>query len=146
MDEQYEEFVHVLHIYDGQNGECAFGHDHGSYGILTGDDELIKPVGFINGSMYAALRALYGDIPIIPDREVIPFQIALAGKPAMATYHYMAHFQYYTNLGPRHDEGKRELAENMGVSRETVQKYFRRVAKDASEIKIGGTSDRHLWR
>lgn len=146
MDEEYDEFVHVLHIYDGKNGECVFGHDRDSYGVLAGDGELIEPLGATQGSMYAALRALYGDIPLVGDRQFVPFKIAVAGKPAIATYEFMAHYKYYKNLGPRYDEGKRELAEKIDVSRETVQKYFRRVANEASEIKIGGTSDRYIWR
>lgn len=146
MDERYEDFERVLHRYDGKNGEWAFGHDHNSYGVLTCDGELINPVGYTSGSMYAALRALYGDIPLVDDRDFIPVKIALAGKPAMATYHYMAHFQYYNNLGPRREAGKKAIAEEFDVSRETVQKYFRRVANEASEIEIGGTSNHYRWR
>ncbi|MDB2226522.1 hypothetical protein PM023_18140, partial [Halorubrum ezzemoulense] len=57
----------------------------------------------------------------------------------------MAHYQYYNNLGPRYNEGKREIAEQMDISYKTVQKYFRRVARDALDLKIGGVRDRHFW-
>jgi hypothetical protein len=145
MDERYEEFVHVYHIYDGVDGECAFVYDGDIPGVLTENDEYLKTGLFTQGSMYAAIRALYGDIPLSDDRQFIPTKIAVAGKPAMVAYQYMAHIQYYRDLGPRRDEGKRAVAGQFDVSRETVQKYFRRVADHASELQIGGIRDRRYW-
>lgn len=145
MNERYEEFVDVIHVYEGKNGECAFVNDGETFGILTENDEFFEANPYIPGSMYTALRALYGEIPLTDDREFIPIKIAVAGKPVMATYQYMSNYHYYKTMEPRRDEGKRHLAEQLGVSRETVQKYFRRVADDASEIKVGGFRDRHYW-
>lgn len=145
MDERYEEFVHVYHIYDGVNGECAFVYDGDLCGVLTGNGKRFETGWFLQGSMYTALRALYGDIPLADDREFVPVKIAVAGKPAIATYQYMAHIEYYRNLGPRRDEGKYAVAELIDVSRETVQKYFRRIAEEASELQIGGLRDRRHW-
>lgn len=145
MDERYDPFDSVYHIYSGTNGECASGSVGDDYGVLTGDGELIKMEGYIPAKIYAALRALYGDVPLVDDRQVVPIKIAVAGKPAIATYQYMAHYQYYDDFGTGYNSGKEEIADLVGVSDSTMKKYLRRIARQAMDIRIQGTLDRHHW-
>ncbi|MDB2225622.1 hypothetical protein PM023_13175 [Halorubrum ezzemoulense] len=145
MDERYDRFERVYHVYAVERGEIASVSTGDEYGVLTAGGELIEMDDHRPARVYAACRALYGEIPLVDDRDVVPIQIAVTGKPAIATYHYMAHYEYYNNLGPRYNEGKREIAEQMDISYKTVQKYFRRVARDALDLKIGGVRDRHFW-
>lgn len=145
MDDQYKQFDHVYHIYNGKNGKFASVSTNDNYGVVTPDGRLMKMNERMPAKIYAALQALYGDIPLVEDRQVVPFQIAVNGKPAIAAYQYMAHYQYYNDVGTQFNAGKREIAELMGISYETIQKYLRRVARKAEQIKIGGEREHQIF-
>jgi len=145
MNNRYEQFDHVYHVYNGNYGEFASVSTGDKYGVVTAGGELIEMEERMPAKIYAAIQALYGDIPLVEDRQVVPFKIAVNGKPAIAAYQYMAHYQYYDNVGTRYNAGKQKIAELMGVSYETIQKYLRRIARKAKQIKIGGREHQYFW-
>ncbi|WP_281195735.1 hypothetical protein [Halorubrum sp. F4] len=145
MNERYDQFDRVYHMYDGKEGECALVYTGEQYGVLTSNDEMIEFEKRTPASIYAGLRALYGNIGLVDDRQLVPLEIAINGKAAITTYEYMAHYQYYNSTGHDYNAARKEIAEITGVSHKTVQKYLRRIAREANEIKIGGERDHLYW-
>ena len=46
--------------------------------------------------MYLALRTLVGSFELLEDPDVIPVSIAVDGKPAIASYLYVAYYDVYS--------------------------------------------------
>lgn len=126
----------VYDIYE--DGTAAIYHDLQHY-VYTADGELM-PVGWnLHYRLYAGLRALIGDIPLLDDRDIVPVVVAADGKPAMATYLFAVHREYYIDEGWWGDSpGRTELAEQLDVTPKTVQKYISRTARRIDEKRIGG--------
>lgn len=91
--------------------------------------------------LYAALYTQIGQFPQFEDRDKIPVEIATAGKPAIVSYLYASHHEYYHEEYTTYGQGptvKDRLGEVADVGPSTVQKYFRRVLNRAKEEKVGG--------
>ena len=65
------------------------------------------------GQLMGELWHRAGDMELTEDPDVIPVEIAVMGKPAMAAY-----------LDTVHKVDKREIAEDLNVSLGTVEQYF----------------------
>ena len=151
MADQSDEFTRTYDVFECSDGECAAGaigdrYIDLTYWVRTSSGELIEMEGNHQARVYAGLRALLGDIPLLEDREVVPVDVAIKGKPMITTYLFAAHTGYYRGLGwGRRGQGRRELAKTIGVRPDTIQKYLRRISKKAEEKRIDGDFPWRGW-
>jgi hypothetical protein len=93
--------------------------------------------------LYAALYTQIGPFSQLEDRDKVPVNIATAGKPAIVSYLYASHHEYYNEEYGMYTVGptvKDRLGEVADVGPNTIQKYFRRVLNEAKEERVGGTA------
>lgn len=125
-------------VYDIYEDGTAAGRHNLEYFVYTSDCELIFVERDVHYRLYAGLRALIGDIPILDDRDIVPVAVAADGKPAIATYLYAVHRRYYSDVVGSDSPGRRELAEQLDITTKTVQKYLSRTVRRIEERKVGG--------
>lgn len=127
-------------IVDEYENGCAAIRGRDSYYARTEDGQEIE-MG--NSSivtverrtrLYAALRVQLGAIALIEDQDLIPVDVAVAGKPVIAAYLYVAHWNNYST----EPERRHAIAARLGVGYSTITKYLRRVLKQAAEQRVGG--------
>ena len=68
-----------------------------------------------NAKLFANLWAKVDHLPLDLDPDVLPVEVAVIGKPAIAAY-----------LGVVHGMFQRDIADQMGVNKKTVQQYWHR--------------------
>lgn len=126
-------------VLDKYENGCAAIRGIESHYVRTEDDNEI-PMGTPYGvagtrtRLYAALRVQFGHIPLIDDQDLIPVDLAVSGKPVIAAYLYVAHWDDYSSDRKR----KKEVADRLDVDIGTVIKYFRRVLKQVEDKRLGG--------
>lgn len=112
--------------------------------VLTAEGDRIELGSSSIGSnerrarLYAALRMQHGDIPLLDDPETIPLKIALAGKPAIASYLYAAHRDTFYDSTEGYRGVSRLIADLLDVRRSTVPKYHRRTLNEVEKQRVGG--------
>lgn len=85
--------------------------------------------------LFAALCTQLGQLPILDDPNVVPVDVAVAGKSEIAAYLWAVHSEYYIPENQYYPEG---IAERLGVSEKTITTYCRRVIRGAKQKKVGG--------
>jgi hypothetical protein len=75
-------------------------------------------------SSFAALDSIYGPFPVLEDDTIIPLKIAVENNAALATYLMLV---YEVHYGMSWDDKLQQVADCLGVQKDTVRKYLRRV-------------------
>lgn len=84
--------------------------------------------------LFAALCSQLGRLPVTRHPEVVPVEVAAAGKPEVATYLCSVHRPYYV---PDGHWKPLLVADALGVAEDTVTTYCRRVTQNANPIPVG---------
>lgn len=135
-----EDFDHVYDVFE--DGSAAVSKND-QYFVYTADGKQIEVEERNQARQYAGLRILFGDIPLLSERGVVPVEVAVDNKPAVAMYLFTAHYPYYTETSWWGESVRKlELANTLNVSSKTVQKYLSRTANRFLEKKVGGERDR----
>lgn len=144
MTDLHNEFDRVYDVFETG---CAAVRNGDEYFVYTADDELLEMEERNQARIYAGLRTLVGPIPLLDDRDVVPVKVATAGKPFITLYLYMAHRDYYHEIGwyGRNPKGRLELAKAIEVAPQTIQKYLARAVKEIRELKVGGERLTYRW-
>lgn len=145
MDYEVEDYDYIIDMYDCGDNNCIAVANHPEYFVATSDGDVFEMETYYQARIYAGLRAIFGEIDLWVDDAVVPEEVALAGKPAITTYLLASNRAYYESSSGFW-VGKEKLADRLGVSPDTVQKYVRKMAKKAKEKRIGGQWDSVVWR
>jgi hypothetical protein len=88
--------------------------------------------------LFTALCVKFGGVPKLEDPEVVPVEVAAAGKPFIAGYLWAVHFGYYT---PEKSYRPDEIADRLNVTPKSVTTYCRRVIRSVEDEKVGGIGE-----
>lgn len=97
-------------------GERTETHITPPYQIrLPNGDAVVEGNDYYRIADYGAIVDRYGDVTETDERTLVPVEVAVDGKPALAMY-------LYAVLG----WSREEISEEMGVKDESVRKYLQR--------------------
>lgn len=131
------------YVYDEYEDGTIAARDDGRYVVRTPDGQEIEFGGRSDSSnrqrvrQFAALFVQLNGVPMFDDRFAVPVSVALAGKPAIASYLFAVHGSRFEQRY-RYQKGRYDLANILNVQPDTILKYYRRTLENAEDKRIGG--------
>lgn len=117
-------------IAEYSNGTVAHREDRQYYVRKPDGEKIDIPSAGLQAKrvrLVAAMVALFGDVPMVDDPDLIPVDIAVAGNPAIASYLYAVHIDSVTW------DARDEIGEIMDVDPDTVSKYWSRFLSEVAD-------------